>query len=118
MDKEQEYLQYLQSEKWRNIVQKRLEIDNYHCVMCGCMGSPVNPLNCHHMSYRYLYHEEQRIYEDLVTVCKSCHTLVHNLMNRVTNEDGRRGWADRSDLPQVFTFTAGGRKIESGEIRK
>ena len=41
-------------------------IDKYECQCCGCRGTVANPLEVHHLSYGHLYHEETRIYEDLV----------------------------------------------------
>lgn len=101
------YLQYLNSEKWRDIKRRRLEIDGYRCVSCGCRGTTGNPLEVHHLSYRYLYHEETRIYEDLVTLCSCCHKQIHAVMNRVTSPSGRRGWKDNSYIPHVHVTATG-----------
>jgi cytochrome c peroxidase len=68
------------------------------------------------MSYKQLYHEEGRIYEDLVTCCHRCHKLVHNLMNRVTAPNGRRGWKDARNIPKVSVFTLTGTVLLHKEI--
>ena len=64
------------------------------------------------MSYNHLYHEEGRIYEDLVTLCRVCHKGLHRIMERVTNENGRRGWLDNPRIPRVHVFNINGTDIE------
>lgn len=115
MDNER-YREYLKSEKWRSIARQRMEIDNNSCVMCGSRGTSVNPLECHHLSYKYLYQEESRIYQDLCTLCHSCHKSVHALMNRQTSPDGRHGWKDNVNIPQVSVYTIAGRAMEIKEV--
>ena len=95
------YLEYLNSEKWRSIKRKRIEIDGGRCVCCGSRGTTGNPLEVHHLSYKNIYHAETRIYEDLVTLCSICHKQIHNVMNRVTSPSGRRGWKDNGSIPHV-----------------
>lgn len=106
------YKEYLKSAEWKRIARKRYEIDNGVCQCCGCRGTMTNPIECHHLSYSHLYHEESRIYEDLVSLCRVCHKGVHRMMERVTNEKGRRGWLDSPRIPRVYTFTANGSDIE------
>lgn len=90
---EKRYDLYLLTSTWREKADKRLGIDKYKCQMCGCEGTPQNPLQVHHLTYHNIYNEN--IDKDLVTLCKVCHTHVHNMMNRVTNsETGQRGWKD------------------------
>lgn len=108
----QEYEAYLKSDKWRQIAEKRFQIDGYRCVMCGCKGTSGNCLEVHHLSYRYLGHEENRIYEDLVTLCHCCHKQIHAAMNRVTNPDGRHGWKDNRSIPGVSVYTINGQEME------
>lgn len=102
------YAEYLKSDRWREIAKKRLEIDNYECQMCGCKGTSINPLEVHHLSYAYIYHEDERVYQDLVTLCHCCHKQIHKAMERRTNEQGRRGWRDSSKIPQIHTFNIHG----------
>ena len=107
-----EYRQYLQSEKWKAIVAQRIRIDGYVCQCCGCRGTQTNPLEVHHLSYRYLGHEETRIYEDLVTLCHCCHKGLHKAMERVTSPTGRRGWKDNPRIPNVHVYTLYGAENE------
>lgn len=108
---EKRYEEYLKSPAWKAIANKRLMIDGYTCQGCGSKGTSINPLEVHHVSYKYIYHEDERIYEDLVTVCHSCHNLIHRVMNRITNEDGRRGWKDNYTIPKINVYTIAGNEI-------
>lgn len=105
---DKEYQEYLKTPKWHNIAKQRMAIDNFECQGCGSRGTAWNPLEVHHFTYEHLYHEESRIYEDLVTLCRCCHKNVHNVMNRVTNAQGRRGWKDNCNVPKVHIFTLSG----------
>lgn len=103
------YLVYLGSDEWKEIARARMEIDDYTCQCCGSRGTAQNPLEVHHLSYKYIYHEKERVQEDLVTLCHICHLGVHNMMNRTTNvETGRKGWRDSNYVPRVHTFNLGG----------
>ena len=86
------YDDYLQSEEWYSLKKQRAEIDGFKCCMCGCTGTQNNPLRCHHVTYRNLYHEN--VYTELMTLCQNCHQSIHHAMNRITDPSGRRGWKD------------------------
>lgn len=101
------YRKYLQSDKWKSIAKRRMEIDGYRCCMCGCAGTTNNPLSVHHLSYRSLYAEDKRIFQDLETLCFCCHKQIHKAMERTTSADGRRGWKD-ARIPQIHVFNLGG----------
>lgn len=113
----EEYTAYLQSDKWKAIAKRRMEIDGNRCVMCGSRGTTANPLNIHHLSYKYLGNEENRVFQDLCTLCFSCHKQTHALMCRKTAPN-RNGWKDRYDIPAVSVFTLTGETIESKEVGK
>jgi len=110
------YSEYLKSDKWKAIAKRRMEIDKYECQMCGARGTANNPLEVHHISYAHLYNEQDRIFEDLVTLCHICHKGIHRAMERVTNEDGRRGWKHNPRIPKVHTYNING-TIEYKEIQ-
>lgn len=112
------YAEYLKSDKWRSIAQQRMEIDKHTCQMCGCKGTTANPLEVHHLSYSHLYNEQNRIYEDLVTLCHACHKQLHKAMERVTAPNGRRGWKDNPRIPQVHIYTLSGNEIEFREEKE
>lgn len=112
----EEYRNYLQSDKWKAIARQRMKIDKYECVNCGSRGTPTNPLEVHHLSYKFLYNEETRIYQDLVTLCHCCHKGLHNVMNRQTDANGRRGWSDNRTIPQIHAFNVSGSELEFAEV--
>lgn len=104
----EEYINYMKSDKWRSIARQRMEIDNYKCVGCGCEGTPKNPLEVHHLSYKHLGNEAGWIYEDLVTLCHSCHKHIHRILERKTNAQGRQGWKSSPRIPKVHIFNING----------
>lgn len=106
-----EYLEYLKTDVWKEKARQRLEIDKYKCQGCGCEGTQTNPLNVHHFGYREKLGNEN-VYTDLVSLCRSCHILIHKVMNRATNDQGRRGWRDVAYTPNVHTYTADGEELE------
>ena len=114
----EQYQAYLRSDKWKRIARERMRIDNNACVMCGSRGSTRNPLEIHHLSYRYIYHEETRIYEDLCTLCHNCHGQVHALMERTTSPNGRQGWKDNPRIPKTTTYTITGTLIKTMETNR
>ena len=115
MDNEK-YQEYLKSDKWKALAKKRMEIDGNKCVMCGSRGTTANCLEVHHLSYKWLYQEENRIFQDLVTLCHCCHKQVHALMNRQTDPNGRHGWRDNNYIPAVSVYTISGERLESIEV--
>ena len=110
------YREYLKSEKWKRIAAERMRIDGYKCVMCGSRGTATNCLEVHHLSYKWIYREETRIYQDLCTLCHACHKSIHNVMNRQTDPSGRHGWQDNSNIPAVSIFTITGQELYSKEV--
>lgn len=90
------YQHYIRSPEWRELAERRLEIDGHRCVVCGCSGTPANPLECHHLSYRRLGQED--VFLDVCSLCRCCHKAVHKLMSRTTGYDKtgnpQRGWSD------------------------
>ena len=113
---DEQYKEYLKSPKWKAIAEQRLMIDGYTCQGCGSRGTASNPLQVHHLSYRYIGKEENRIFEDLVTLCDACHGQIHNVMNRVTNADGRRGWKDNANIPNISVWALSGADRQSKEV--
>jgi len=105
----QSYVRYLRSDAWKAKARQRLEIDDYKCCMCGCAGSQINRLQVHHLNYYHIGNEN--VWNDLLTLCNSCHSMVHKMMNRITSEDGRMGWTNKQ-IPTVHAFTFSG--LETG----
>lgn len=105
----EEYGNYLKSDAWKQKAEERLRIDSYRCRGCGTCGTTVNPLEVHHMSYVHIGNE--RVYEELITLCHGCHKLVHKMMERPTNSDGRLGWKDNPRIPTCHVFTVSGSEL-------
>lgn len=64
------YQDYMQTAAWREKRSERLEMDGYCCALCG----DKNDLEVHHLTYDRLGNESM---EDLITVCHSCHEMLH-----------------------------------------
>lgn len=62
-----------------------IRLDGYTCQMCGSQFE----LGVHHCSY------EVQIIETLITLCKSCHKLVHN-SNYFKSKPKLKHWKDGS----------------------
>jgi hypothetical protein len=73
------YREYLRSDRWKQKKARRLQIDNYRCVMCGSGDF----LECHHVVYSRLGFEPA---SDLRTLCRSCHSLVSEDEKRLGRE--------------------------------
>ena len=72
----EKYQSYMVSDDWQRKRQERLMIDGYRCVMCGGRSR----LQVHHINYKHLGYEDPM--SDLCTLCKDCHTKIHNYYNR------------------------------------
>lgn len=62
---------YLQSEEWREKREHVLRRDKRECQLCGELARHV-----HHLTYERIYNEP--LY-DLVSLCASCHDMIHLL---------------------------------------
>ncbi|NER36850.1 MAG: HNH endonuclease [Oscillatoria sp. SIO1A7] len=69
-ERQEGYFEYLGSDYWQELRQKRLEQDNYECARCGSKRC----LQVHHHFYRNRY---QTQLSDLITLCESCHESEH-----------------------------------------
>lgn len=69
--KRMSYDQYLRSPEWKELRQKRIQRDNYQCVICGSAKN----LDVHHISYIHM--GESGEIDDLITLCRSCHQKIH-----------------------------------------
>ena len=66
------YLAYLGSLAWKKKREERLAIDNGKCQ--GCLLSGF--MDIHHKTYRNI--GDENVKEDLVTLCRNCHTTTHS----------------------------------------
>ena len=63
---------YIQTKKWKQIRKEVLERDGRKCVICGSKSR----LEIHHKTYENWKNENL---DELVTLCKTCHTTVHGI---------------------------------------
>jgi 5-methylcytosine-specific restriction endonuclease McrA len=69
----EEYSAYLRSPQWYALRSQILERDEYRC-QTHFEGCTATADHVHHLTYDRMGAE---LYEDLVSVCLSCHTLIH-----------------------------------------
>jgi hypothetical protein len=60
-----EYERYIHSSQWRQTADKRLELDEHICCVCGGKATDV-----HHLTYDRFGNEAM---DDLVSLCRKCH---------------------------------------------
>ena len=88
-----EYERYISSGSWRRKADKRLEMDNHTCCVCGCPATEV-----HHLTYDNFRNEQM---EDLVSLCHRCHMKAEELYDPSVIP-----WAMEEVLPEGNTFMA------------
>lgn len=70
-----DYSYYLMSEDWEKKRETIIARDNHMCVVC----KRRNNLQVHHLTYKNIYHEQDR---DLITLCRDCHATYHEVERR------------------------------------
>ena len=65
-----DYADYLQSKEWWHKKNNRKVLDGNKCCLCFSTQN----LQVHHVTYDRLFYE---LMSDLITVCKSCHEIIH-----------------------------------------
>ena len=76
-----EYDEYMKSDEWALKKATRLVIDDYKCCMCHRPVSTCKLVQCHHVRYKNLGNED--VYQDLATLCGTCHKKLHDFYKRV-----------------------------------
>lgn len=76
-----DYSNYLKSDHWKIMREKRLSIDNYKCQLCGTKKD----LRVHHLRYNDLDNVDT-----LLTVCDKCHRDIHEF-REVVSESSKNG---------------------------
>lgn len=72
------YERYLESDRWKQIAKEARARAKYKCQLCG---EKDQPLHVHHNTYEHIYREADYP-EDLVVLCKDCHTFVHKYLKK------------------------------------
>jgi len=65
---------YFNSDAWKTLRRRIRKRDGNQCVLCG---TSKKQLAVHHKTYERFGNEDE---DDLVTLCKDCHTDVHNTL--------------------------------------
>jgi len=68
--KKQVFGMYLRTDRWSDLREQRLEMDNHRCRMCNSDATCV-----HHRRYPEIYGEES--VDDLTSLCNRCHQNFH-----------------------------------------
>ena len=75
------YHEQLCDKRWRKKRSTILRRDNYSCRMCGCEHTDEAPLEIHHRYYKYGAYAWCYNNSALITLCRSCHHLVHKTLS-------------------------------------
>lgn len=89
------YAEYLKSDHWRRLRERKLIRAEYRCQKCGeealmYEGGCYN-LQVHHLTYERCPNNE--LFSDLEVLCQACHQAEH-FDNPISHEDMRM-WARR-----------------------
>lgn len=68
-----DYKAYINSEEWKRKAKKIRRRDGLRCRLCHTNSTE---LHVHHSTYERLGFEKDN---DLITLCKNCHSKFHNL---------------------------------------
>lgn len=93
------YLDYLDSEHWKELRKAKFALTGYKCECCG----RKERIQLHHINYRNWYDCTP---DDLIALCHSCHTDLHSAMA----VNGTR--ADHYDRAQTVDLIRSYRKRE------
>lgn len=74
--KEMSYSDYLQTDYWKKVRKYVIERDGCKCKLCGKGEEDGTILHVHHRTYEHRG-DEMNFPEDLVTLCKDCHSVYH-----------------------------------------
>jgi len=77
------YKEYINSPQWKERSRAVKEARGNRCEHCGISGTEA-VLTTHHLTYERLGREYA---EDLVVLCKVCHTLVHSKLPPLPERD-------------------------------
>lgn len=74
------YDDFLKTDYWKEVRQAKLRECGHKCQICGAK----HDLHIHHNCYDH-HGQEHKHLEDLVVLCKDCHTLFHQKL-KIANE--------------------------------
>ena len=73
----EEYDEYMNSDEWK---EKREEIFGLKGRRCSICGTSFGIIDCHHLNYDHFKHEEEYDYEDVIPLCRDCHSDLHQFI--------------------------------------
>lgn len=76
------YEEYIVSDEWYKKRTAIVDLKGKKCAICGSENNIV----IHHLNYDSLGHEEENNFEDVVPLCKTCHSKIHDFLNKHENE--------------------------------
>ncbi|HIC20201.1 TPA: hypothetical protein EYO77_19040, partial [Candidatus Poribacteria bacterium] len=69
----QEYLEYMESDAWRDLRNRKYTENGYRCQACGVKYNDTSCLEVHHTHYDNLTFEDT---SDLLVLCHLCHDVI------------------------------------------
>lgn len=103
------YEEYLQTDHWKQVRNKRMEMDSHKCVICGA----TDDLQVHHCSYERLWNENVDV--DLMTLCKPCHKRIHAIKDREEHSIKQNYAAWEKEAAQAIAEIANKYRTNDGE---
>jgi 5-methylcytosine-specific restriction endonuclease McrA len=80
-----EYKELLKSRKWQIVKSRITERDNHTCRSCYHYDNEDIQLNVHHLKYLPGHKPWEYSDDDLITLCKECHSIWHYIYNESPN---------------------------------
>lgn len=70
---------FYHSKEWRQVRKEVLKRDKKECQICKSLGKvTLDNLLVHHIYILEYYYSKRLDIDNLITVCHSCHELIHN----------------------------------------
>lgn len=76
---QEKYHKYIKTEDWQEIRTLVLDRDNHKCRCCS-RTEEESSLTVHHSTYKNLFNEADHL-EDLITLCRYCHSGIHRVVS-------------------------------------
>lgn len=81
LDGYDKYKAYLKSDAWKELKTIVLDRDHHRCRCCNRTEEEVT-LSVHHNNYSHLFDEQEHL-DDLITLCKYCHSGIHRVKSNI-----------------------------------
>ena len=87
--KERENSKFYKSKKWLRFRESILARDKYMCQYCKRFGKRIQADHVHHVLPREIYPEYTYTPWNLISLCKSCHDIMHYRTDRTLTDTGK-----------------------------